>query len=186
MNAEKTHILVMSTQRRLSNLNRQLEIRIDGQVLKSTKCEKLLGCTVSCNLKWNQQILEVQSRLSRRLSALKYLKFSCPLNLRKRFVDGLFNSILVYCLPVYGGMDIGQLHSLQILQNKAARLVLRAPPRSNREKMYKSLNWLSVNQLICYHSLISVFKIRLHKDPKYLSDKLNNNSSNCDKLGYLM
>ena len=53
MNAEKTHILVMSTQRRLSSLDRQLEIKIDGQVLKSTKCEKLLGCTVSCNLKWN-------------------------------------------------------------------------------------------------------------------------------------
>ena len=60
MNAEKTHILVMSTQRRLSSLDRQLEIRIDGQVLKSTKCEKLLGCTVSCNLKWNQQILKLQ------------------------------------------------------------------------------------------------------------------------------
>ena len=112
------------------------------------------------------------------MSALKHLKFSCPPDLRKRFVDGLFNSILVYCLPVYGGMEKGQLQSLQILQNKAARLVLHAPPRSNREKMYKSLNWLSVNQLICYHSLISVFKNRLHKDPKYLSDKMNNDSRN--------
>ena len=35
--------------------------------------------------------------------------------------------------------------------------------------MYKNLDWLTVNQLVQYHSLIAVFKIRKTKEPEYLS-----------------
>ena len=42
--------------------------------------------------------------------------------------------------------------------------------------MFNKLDWLTVNQLVSYHSLISVFKIRKTKEPEYLSSFLSNDS----------
>ena len=42
--------------------------------------------------------------------------------------------------------------------------------------MYSKLEWLTVNQLIVYHTIIAVFKIRKNKEPEYLSDILGKTS----------
>ena len=55
------------------------------------------------------------------------------------------------------------------MQNKAAQIVSHSPPRAPRIEIYKKLDWLTVNQLVQYHSLIAVFKIRQTKQPEYLS-----------------
>ena len=92
--------------------------------------------------------------------------------------EGIFNSVLVYCLPLYDGMDKGELRDLQVIQNKAARIVTRSPPRAERALMYDRLQWLSINQLIFYHSVIAVFKIRNHSEPEHLAGILGNDSRN--------
>ena len=65
-----------------------------------------------------------------------------------------------------------QVKELQIFQNKAARIVCQAPPRANRASMFKKLSWMTVNQLVSYHSLLTVFKIRSSGEPEYLAKKL--------------
>ena len=51
------------------------------------------------------------------------LRFIVPHHLRKTITEGLFSSVLAYCLPLFGGMGLGHLKELQIMQNKAARIV---------------------------------------------------------------
>ena len=75
-------------------------------------------------------------------------------------------------------LDNGQLHDLQVLQNKAAQMVCHAPPRTKRSLLFNKLGWLSVNQLISYHSMLTLFKIRSSKEPEYLSQFLCNDSRN--------
>ena len=65
---------------------------------------------------------------------------------------------------------------LQVLENKAAQLVLNTPPRTSRKEMYDRLGWMSVNQLIFYHTVISVYKIRKSMEPEYLAAKLTNDN----------
>ena len=55
---------------------------------------------------------------------------------------------LVYCLPLYGGMDVGDLRELEELQKKAAQAVTLSLPGSERNPMFNRLSWLAVNQLI--------------------------------------
>ena len=62
-----------------------------------------------------------------------------PFRLRKIVTEGVFNSVLGYCLPLFGGCDVGEVRDLQILQNKAAQLVTKSPTRSNRDPMYDQL-----------------------------------------------
>ena len=84
----------------------------------------------------------------------------------------MFNSVLVYCLPLFGGCDVSEIKQLQVLQNKAAQIVTHSPPRSDRLAVYSGLNWLTVNQLITYHTLLTVFKIRQSGEPEYLASSL--------------
>ena len=58
------------------------------------------------------------------------------------------------------------------MENKAAQIVLRCPPRTSRRKMYEELKWLTVNQLIVFHTLMLVFKIRKTKEPEFLANCL--------------
>ena len=80
---------------------------------------------------------------------------------------------MVYCLPLFGGCDDSQIKDLQVLQNRAARIVTHSAPRSPRSDLYDNLGWLTVNQLIVYHSLIAVYKVRESREPEYLSEKLS-------------
>ena len=88
--------------------------------------------------------------------------------------NGVFNSVLSYCMPVWGGCDKEDLDSLQILQNRAAQLVVRLPPRTNRDILFDKVGWLTVRQMIVYYSTVSVFKIRASGEPEGLADLLRN------------
>ena len=70
---------------------------------------------------------------------------NAPNEVRKVISEGIFNSVLVYCHSKFGGMDKGDLRDLQILQNKAAQIVTRSPPRAEIVAMYDQLHWLTVN-----------------------------------------
>ena len=47
----------------------------------------------------------------------------------KAITEGIFNSTLVYCLPLFGGSDKVHVKDIQVLQNKAKQIVCHAPPR---------------------------------------------------------
>ena len=79
---------------------------------------------------------------------------------------------MVYCIPIFGGCDKGQMKALQVMQNKAAQIVCHFPPRSRRSVLYDRVGWLTVNKFVVHHSLIAVFKIRSNKEPEYLAGKL--------------
>ena len=178
LNPDKTHLLTMGTQRRLNNLPRPLSVRMDNIALmeEPSHFESILGVYVQSNLKWQKQVSSLKAKLAQRLNGLNQIKNICSLSVRKLIAEGSFNSVLAYCLPLFGGMEKHQLQELQILQNKAARLVCRVPPRYNRKEVFKKLNWFTVNQLICYYTLIMVFKVRQSKSPEYLANILCLNS----------
>ena len=62
-----------------------------------------------------------------------------------------------------------EIKDLQVLQNKAARIVLHAPLRAVRQHMYTELDWLTVKQLIMYHTLLTVYRVRQTQEPEYLA-----------------
>ena len=80
------------------------------------------------------------------------------MNKRKTIVEGVFNSVLCYCLPVFGGCNNAEIQMLQVQQSRAARLVLRMPLRTTRHLMPDKLGWLSVQQMMSYHTLLVIFR----------------------------
>ena len=105
LNAAKTHLMTMGTAQRLQNLDAGLKVEMDGILLKETeeKCEVLLGVKIQCDLKWSEQISNLTTKLKKRLAGLNRLRFILDYFTRKNIVQGIFNSVLCYCLPLFGG-----------------------------------------------------------------------------------
>ena len=142
------------------------------------KSEVLLGCKVQANLKWNLHIEMVITKLGKRISGFAQLRYICPLKVKKFVTEGIFNGVITYCLPLFGGKGSGLVKDIKKLQNKAARMVCNAPLTSHRKDLYVKLDWMTVNQLLVYHSILTVFKIRSQKDPEYLATWLCKDSRN--------
>ena len=138
----------------------------------------MLGVKLEYNLKWHKTLDDLHSKLKKRLAGLFKLRYIVPYSMLKVITQGIFNSVLVYCLPLFGGCDKADIHSLQVLQNKAAQIVTRSPPRSVRKPMFDKLDWLSVNQLIAYHTLLQIYKIRSTREPEYMSEILRKDNRN--------
>ena len=105
LNAGKTHLLTMGTAKRLNNLDDQLSVVMDGVTLQENqdRCELLLGVYIQSDLKWSKQTSELTGKLKKRLAGLKRLRFIMDFSTRKNIVEGVFNSVLCYCLPLFGG-----------------------------------------------------------------------------------
>ena len=43
--------------------------------------------------------------------------------------EGIFNSVLTYCMPVWGGLSKSEMEDLQVMQNKAIRATFKRPAR---------------------------------------------------------
>ena len=174
LNAGKTHLLTVGTRERLRNLDSQVSVVMDGVQITSSEeqSELLLGCELQPDLKWRIQIEKLLAKLKKRLVGLTSLKYVLPFPTRNQVTLGMFNSTLIYCLPVFGGCYASEIKQLQVLQNKAAQVVTHSPPRSHRQPMYLRLKWLTVNQLVAYHTLLTVFKIKNSREPEYLATLL--------------
>ena len=180
LNASKTHILTIGTSQKLRTLQRPMKLTMDEVELRedALQNECLLGCFVSRNLKWHDQIEQLLMKLRSRLNGLQYLRHVGTFTIRKRLAEGIFNSVLCYCMPLFGGTEIEQLKNLQVMQNKAASIVCGSPPGYNRKYLFDQTQWMTVNQLVWYHTLVTVFRIRGNREPEYLSELLNVDSRN--------
>ena len=133
---------------------------------------------MQANLKWHAQIKWLHKKLQSRLTGLMKLKYIVQKDTMKTITEGIFNSVLVYCLPLFGVCGKADILATQVLQNKAAQIVTRSPLRTHRDTMYESLGWLSVNQLVAYHTVLTVYRIRESSEPEYIARELQYDNRN--------
>ena len=87
--------------------------------------------------------------------------------------NGIIMSQLIYLIPVWSGCESYLMNSLQIIQNKAARIVTKCGKRTPIKSLLNQCGWLSVSQLGIFHSLVLVYKILKTRSPQYLYSKLS-------------
>ena len=141
----------------------------------------MLGGIIGQNLKFHEHIRDNEDSmlkiLNQRLNALKKVGTTASFKSRKSIANGIFMSNLIYLIPLWSGCDKSLIKSLQIVQNKVARVVTRCDKRTPIPILLAQCGWLSVTQLSVYHSLLLVYKILSTGSPKYLYSKLSAISS---------
>ena len=104
-----------------------------------------------------------------RVNALSPVCKKANFKTRKAFANGIVMSKIVYFIQAWGGCSVYLISFLQIIQNRAGRLVKKLGWYTYMETDLKQC----VSQLIVFHSLVLVFK--LNKKPVYFNEIFKTN-----------
>ena len=133
------------------------------------ECETLLGANISNNFTWNQHLRDDKkslfNKLRQKLGILRKICSICDFRTRKMIAEGLFMSNLIYAIQVYGACSKYLVSMLQTQQNIVARYVTKLPFLTPTNSLLSQCGWLSVKQLIKYHSLVLLFRTFKEKKP---------------------
>ena len=177
LNDDKTHLLIMMTRNKRRLLDIDIQINTQSEVIKPIKSEKLLGIIIQEDLRWTEYIQNHENslikQLTARVSALKLVSKFSSFKVRLMVANGIFISKLIFQISLWGGAAEYLLDSLQIIQNKAARFVTRRGIYTPRYELLRHCGWLSVRQLIFYHSVVLIHKTIMAKAPQYIYNKLS-------------
>ena len=88
--------------------------------------------------------------------------------------NGVFHSKLVYMITVWGGAPQYLINALQVQQLRAARTVCGFQSMGwSRQRLLRKVSWLSVRQLIEYHTVLQAHKSITSGKPALLCESLS-------------
>ena len=177
VNDSKTHTMLLTTSqlRRQRNLN--LTVKIGSVTQQTSPVERLLGLQLHQNLKFREHIQDNEKSLIKslntRLKALQKIKRVTSFSQRLAIANGIFNSKVVFLISVWGGCEEYLLDSLQIIINKAMRVICNVGKSVKIEDLQQRTGWLSIRQAVMYHSLMDARRVMTTRQPTYLHHKLS-------------
>ena len=135
------------------------------------------GLYISNDLKFKDHLVSCDQslvkQLTTRLNGVILVSTRASFKTRLMIAEGVFMSKLSYLIQLWGGTEDNILRKLQVIQNRAARAVTRLSWFTPTSKLMSQCGWLSVKQLIFYHTAVMIHKIKITRMPIYLSCKVN-------------
>ena len=88
--------------------------------------------------------------------------------------NAVFISVLSYLISLWGASEGYLLRALQVVQNKAARCVTKVSWFTATRQLLKQCGWMSIKQLVFYHTALTMHKTLKSGKPVYTRQKLTN------------
>ena len=104
---------------------------------------KYLGILIDCHLNWHAHETALSSKLSRAIGMLSKIRHFVKHDILRTIYYGIFSSILMYSSQIWG-QNNGVVKKLQILQNKALRIINLQPRRTSESPLFKSCEILKL------------------------------------------
>ena len=171
LNDDKTEILVCGR----PNIVNQLQISsvsLGNNVVHFSKSVKNLGVYFDSHLSMSDQINHLIKCLYINIRRIRKIRHLIPLHIAHLLVNSLVLSKLDYCNALLTNISKENLARLQVVQNDAARLVLKKSRCSQATPLLYQLHWLPVESRITYKICTLVYKSLNDQSPFYIYDLL--------------
>ena len=142
LNTSKTELIVFRDPKKKSPY--ELKIKIDGKKLIPSTSVKYLGLYIDCHLNWQSHEAVLSQKLSRALGMLCKIRHFVKHETLLSIYYGIFSSLLTYGSQIWG-QNNNVANKLQIIQNKALRIINFEPTRASASPLFKNCNILKLN-----------------------------------------
>ncbi|KAI5637833.1 reverse transcriptase (RNA-dependent DNA polymerase) domain-containing protein [Phthorimaea operculella] len=134
--------------------------------LKRTNCVKYLGVLVDENLNFGAHISSLSKRVRKIIYVFKSIRRSADKTTCILVYKALCQSIISYCIRVWGGAAKTKLKELERAQRALLKVMLRKPRRYPTNRLYLECQVLRVRALFIHKSLIAAHSMALNS-PDY-------------------
>ena len=150
-----------------------IRIAIRGETIQEKESIKILGVTLTNDLKWDVHTRSV-------INNLKYFyrsfSRSCRLlttETRRLLYNSAIASRIGYCDMVWDCCSVQSRKKLQSVQNRCARRILNRLPGTPSAPLLDDLGWISLEMKRKVHKCVMLHKMINGKGPKELIDMLS-------------
>jgi hypothetical protein len=167
INDDKTHLIVMG--------------RKNSEQRKLVKVET---GTVTVTPVATEKLFTIQEEITRSHSLVSCLELQLSRNAtfktRLMVANSAIMSLFTYIITVWGDMEDYIIKAAQVIQNRAARIVTKHGWFTSQKILLHdtNCNWLSIRQMIFYHTILQIWRVRKTKRPQYLSSIFNPDYNN--------
>lgn len=155
INIAKTKIMIFSTNRKQHH---RIKLEFENCQIEESTNVKFLGLQLDCNLDWTDHCRTVLTKVSQGLGALYKFRNKFDLQTRRMIYFALIHCHLNYCTSLWGRSTLSK--NIQVLQNRALRVVYNVPPRYNRAKLYELANVLPLQSIHTKQVCNYIFKYK--------------------------
>lgn len=196
----KNNLLTLNTSKttyicfNIYNNTFQLDLKIHTCNIPTVGCDcttiqqvaqtKYLGVIIDQRLSWCPQLNQVSNRVRKFIWIFKELRYVVPRtinnknryqkNLLKEIYISLVQSVLVYCITVWGGAAKSKFLELERAQRAILKVMYFKIRRFSTEKLYELCNLLSVRKLY-----ILLIILKMHKATPYDPKIQNKRKKHC-------
>ena len=158
LNVSKSKFMLIGGPRKLNTLQ-EFTLTIKEKELDRVNSYKYLGVIINENLSWTDHVDYIKTKVSQRLGVLQRIKHLLPRDTRELFVKAMVLPILDYADVTWGDKSNTTLmNKIQLLQNRAAKLILNMPKHSSATEALDLLGWDTLEKRRRSHRLFLVFK----------------------------
>ena len=111
---------------------------------------KYLGLLLDTRLNWKALIHELSKKLSQSIGMLYKIRKSCDQRVLLSLYHAIFNSHMIYGLPVWGNTTDNHLQRIITLQKKAIRAISYSGFNDHTSPIFKKLNILKLKDQYDY------------------------------------
>lgn len=153
---------------KIHNCNRQSTQNCNCPSITRIVKTKYLGVNVDQRLSWHSHIDLISGRVRKLTWIFKTLRHVATGELLNKIYIALVQSVLMYCIPVWGGASKTKILELEIAQRMLLKVMYFKPSRFPTTEIYILSNILSIRKLYILHVIC-----KLHRSMKFDKKKLN-------------
>ena len=171
LNNSKTEFFIASSSYHYKSLQ-HLTLHVGGLEIPHSPSIKNLGVSFDHNMKMSDHVTQISRSLNWQIGNLNRIRRFLDFDACSSAVRTLILSRLDYCCTIFNGINKKDLHRLQKLQNRAARLIFMKPKCTHTSPLIRDLHWLPVAERIQFRTLVQTYKLLKSSSPEYLSSLL--------------
>lgn len=168
LNVDKTKAMILTTPFKYRELNlNQIEIKIDNQKIELVTEFKYLGFMLDNNLSLNIHFDYIQKKILKKLYFFSRVSQHLTMQSRITVYKTIIQPHFEYCPTLLYTSDLNKMRTLQKLQNRAMRIILRCDRSTPISSMLNTLEWLSIERRLTYLTMVYIYKMLHNLLPSY-------------------